>query len=391
MTLAARRVLAAMIAILGLTLTVLYVSTGLAPKIVEARTGEFRLPSVDGGKINIATDIDTGTLRQAVRAAPISQPVFNAAMVAAIAKNPQADRRSWMKALRSLGWRDTVAQQNLIADAIIRQDVGTLVASADSLLRRNTVILEATQVMNLAEAYPETWPQVFALLKDRVDWRYAYLERAGSMTVPAVLDGRAKTLTALMRAGDRLEGQEVRPFVFALVNAGRIAEADRLWRAYTNDNSNLIHDSQFRQALALGSSPATPHPFLWSLGSGYGYSVGIDPNGLGSAVVTLQWDGRGVPVFLSQMTSAKPGRLRLRIKVEGDQKAFGERIGARLRCDDLLTPLLPVPRPGATDLVLETEKASPCEFPTIQIFGIVQPTTREFDGALSGLILSSIS
>ncbi len=361
---------------------------GVAPAKIVSSGSQFTLPTAADASVDVPRSIDEGTLAQAIYAEPLNQTIFNAAMVSAVARNPALDLKPWLNVLSGLGWRDTRSLQNVIAEAVRNEDIGSLVNAADALLRMKEIEPEATQMMNLAEAYPETWPGVFKLLKENVVWRDDYLARAATMTAPAVLDGRAKTMSALQAAGVQLKPRDVKPFVVALTTAGRYEQADRLWRNYTGDRSNAVHDPHFLQALAAGPQPEMPLTFGWSLNSDIGYSADVASNGLGGATVMLQWDGRGLPVFLSQQISTGPGRHLLQVRVDGDTQAFGERIGFRLRCGETLTPFEPVRQPGRADLILATQSAVPCIFPTLEAYGRIQKSVRAFEGALSTISMA---
>lgn len=366
-----------------------YFVLGLAPVQVAAHASQFKLPIISGGRSAIPADLDTATIKRAVRIAPLEQAVFNGAMMDAVTRNPNLDLAPWLKVLIQLGWRDVTSVQNVLADAAQRQDVQALVDPADALLRQNQLVPETTQLMNLAEAYAPTWPRVFAMLRSHVGWRYSYLEQAGNITNPEVLDGRARTIRALIASGDKLAAQEVRPFVAALLVVGRVGEADRLWRGYTGDRSNLIHDPAFREVVAIGNEPISNHALQWTVADGYGFSADVAPDGLSNALVSLRWDGRGVPVFLSQITSAMPGHQLLRVRVDGDMRAFADRIGFRLWCGDVSVAFEPVANLRGTDLVLKTSAPSTCAFPTLVVSGKVQTRARAFDGALSSITMTA--
>lgn len=377
--------------LLGIVCAVLglgFIWLGIAPAQVVSVGERYRLPLATGSKISVAPGIDAGQLQKAVLAEPIDQAVVNAAMVTSLAQRPSSDPRPWLNVVASLGWRNMTAQQNIIAAAIQRDDIPSIVNSADALLRVGTLFGEATAVMNLAEAYPETWPRVITLLKSNVSWRHDYLGQASPSMLPAILDGRIRTIAALQRAGDRPDRQQVRPLVAALAAAGRLAEADSVWRDYTGDRGSALYDVRFERALAQLDQPLTPLSFDWSLNLDSGYTTDIASNGLGGAVLTVRWDGRGVPVFFSQQTSAAPGHKILRVRVDGDTQIFGERIGFRLRCGGSVAEFAPVGRPGSLDLTLATIQPVTCSFPSLEAYGRVGKSVRSFDGAITAISMN---
>jgi hypothetical protein len=380
---------AVLVGLVCLALGVNYIRLGIAPTQVVAVGEKYRLPIMRGAKVSLAPGLSDKQLRQAVRAAPLDQVVVNAAMVSSIAQAPTRDAKPWLRVVGSLGWRDPTTQQNIIAAAIQREDVPAIVNSADALLRVGALFREAAAVMNLAEADPQTWSRVFALLRSNVSWRHAYLGQASGAMLPAVLDGRIKTITMLQQNGDRPNRDQVRPLVAALSAAGRGAEADRIWRDYTGDHANLLHDVRFERALAQADQPLTPLTFDWSFDLEAGYTTDIAPTGLGGSIVSLQWDGRGIPVFFSQQTSAVPGDYTLRIRVDGDTQIFGERVGFRLRCGPETVEFVPTNRPGSVELVLQTVKSVACSLPTLEAYGRVGKNVQAFEGALTAISMSA--
>ena len=366
-----------------------FIWLGLAPMQVIAVGASYRLPLVIGGKVSVAPGIDDRKISLAVRTKPIDQAIVNAAMVTSMAQRPSMDLAPWLDVVASLGWRNTTSQQNIIAAAIQRNDVASIINSADALLRIGTLFDEAARFMNLAEAYPETWPRVLSLLKSNVSWRHAYLGQASPSMLPVVLDGRIRTIVALKSTGDRLDRQQVRPLVAALATAGRLSEANRIWRDYTGDQENALYDMRFERALAQIDQPLTPLSFDWTLNLGEGYAADIAPNGLGGSVVNMRWDGRGVPVFFSQQASIRPGYQLLRVSVDGDVASFGERVGFRLRCSDSIVEFDLGRRLDNSELTLMTVQPVTCWYPVLEAYGRVEKTERSFDGALTAISMRS--
>ncbi len=382
------RSITVLLAIVCAILCIGFIWLGLAPAQVSSVSGDYRLPLTLDGEISLAPGIEDGQIWQALRAKPLNQAVANAAMVTSMARSSAIDKAAWLGVVASLGWRNVTAQQNVIAAAIQRDDVPSIVSSTDALLRMEKLPEEATVFMNLAEAYPETWPRVLSLLKSNVSWRHSYLGQANPSMPPAFLDGRIRTVVALQNAGDRPDRQQVRPLVAALATVGRFADSSRVWRTYIGDNENVLFDVRFERALAQIDQPLTPLSFDWSLNLGAGYTSDVTSDGLGGSVLSVRWDGRGVPVFFSQQTSAAPGNYVLRARIEGDTQLFNERIGFRLRCGETLVPFESIRSSGSVELTFVTSQPVKCSFPFLEAYGRIGKSVRPFDGALIAISMS---
>lgn len=377
------------VAILMFTMLGGYIWSGVAVASVWAVRNQFRLPQVASDK-PIAPDISREVLNRALLAAPVSQPIYNAILVADAKRAPASVLKPKLAVLRKLGWRDPTSVQNMIANALVTNDLGDIAEAGDALLRQERLVSEATLLMVLLEAYPDTWRNVASRLARNVAWRYTYLERAGSLNSVEQFDGRYRTLSAMQAGGDRLKRQELAPFVSLMTEKGRIGDARKLWLAHVGAKPAVLLDPDFDAALKQSLLALPTTPFEWRFEGGVGYVADVSADGLRGARVSIQWDGRSVPVFLSQRTAAKPGRYRVAVKVEGEPAEFARRIGFRLRCGDLTAAFDKEAIMPGNVLSLAMQDDVRCEFPVLEIFGKIQEPRRAVDVAFTAVRMERV-
>jgi hypothetical protein len=110
-----------------------------------------------------------------------------------------------------------------------------------------------------------------------------------------------------------------------LIERGDLVRAVRLWRSFAGlpagPDDKAVHDGRFE------GSPA-PAPFNWSLYEG---SAGVSERSRAPAL-DVQFFGRETVDLASQMLVLRPGRYRLRFRVEGSAKGDDSRLAWRIFC-----------------------------------------------------------
>lgn len=321
---------------------------------------------------------------------PLNQNLVNAGLALKLGDLSTTERARWITVIGKMGWRSTAASQTLINEAIKAQDLRNVTVIADALLRRQKLFEETVNLMNLLEAEPTAWRGVYSRLKADVPWRVNYLQYAGNIKQPTVVEGRIRTLRALQASGDQLTRQELAPSIAMLVSAGRQKEAEEIWRANEKMPATALHDPNFRIAVGAGANTDFSFPFEWQFFSGSGFSAYPSEDGLTGATVVVQWDGRGVPVFMSQLTSATPGNHRFSFWVNGDAQKFANKIGVRFRCGNEIIRLRNSVKPNSQIVVAETITPITCEFPWVDIFGQIQDRGAAFELAFKRVMLNRI-
>ena len=345
-----------------------------------------------GSNIAVAknADVSASDIATIFAKDPLSQNLVNAGLVLKSDELSSDERAQWIAVIGKMGWRSTAAMQTLINEAMKTRDLRNLTVVADALLRRQKLFDESVVLMNLLEAEPTTWQGVYTRLKKGVPWRVSYLQHAGSIKQPAVVEGRIRTLRSLLSSGDQLTRQELAPSIAMLVSAGKLKEAEQIWRAHGRMSTAAMHDPNFRIAVGAGANTDFSFSFEWQFFSGSGFSVYPSEDGLNGATVAIQWDGRGLPVFMSQLTSATPGNYRFSFKVDGDAQKFATKVGVRFRCGNEVIRTRNAVRPKSQIVTAETITPITCEYPWVDIFGQIQDRGAAVDLAFNRVVLERI-
>jgi len=336
-------------------------------------------------------EISTAELARAIAKDPLNQSLVNAGFVLQENDLTSNERARWLAVIGKMGWRSTAAMQMLINEAVKTQDLRGVTVVADALLRRQKLFEETVILMNLLEAEPSTWQGVYTRLKSDVPWRVNYLQLSASIKQPTVIEGRIRTLRALQARGDLLTRQELAPSIAMLVSAGKLKEAAQIWQANGKMSPNALHDQNFRIAVGTGANTDFSFPFEWQFFSGPGFSTYPSEDGLNGATVAIQWDGRGLPVFMSQLTSATPGSYRFSFKVDGDSQKFATKVGVRFRCGNEVIRTRNAVRPNSQIVTAETMTPITCEFPWVDIFGQIQDRGAAVDLAFNHVMPGRIA
>ncbi len=242
--------------------------------------------------------------------------------------------------LSALGWRDSSAQLNLILRSALAGDVAPVLDRADALLRRRKLLAPANQMLAAAEAVPAVTHLVAVRLAARPPWRSDYMVASAQSATPAFLAVRAATLGRLFAMGSPPSRREIAPVLSGLTAAGQGNDAYALWSRFVGPRraGMVVNDPDFRKAGQLAAANETVLPFEWQLNADMGYGASPARDGAG---IEINWDGKGVPVFLSQAVPVRAG-LQYRLVIAGQ--------GNATRLVDLFQPTLAC---GARQLAFE--------------------------------------
>jgi len=207
--------------------------------------------------------------------------------------------------LAQLGWRYTPAQQNLMIRALLDERFGDVLDRVDALLRRQRQPALAYTVLAALEGIPQIHGEVLDKLLAEPAWRSDYLSVIGPESAPALLEARVRTIDALLKTRSGMNREEIAPSLIALNASGRGRIAHGLWVRQAGEpaDANLVHDPVFEQVAAQAGTAGPGIPFEWRLGQDLGYAAQTSSLG-----VSISWDRRGVPAFLSQTVPVRPGR-----------------------------------------------------------------------------------
>jgi len=340
-------------------------------------------------------------IRKAIAARPLDQVIANVAMVWAVkgqapqgssvvvanGKAEKARLNTWMPVVARLGWRDTAAQFNRLYVAAATGDIVTVMDVSESLLRRQRGVDQITPVLAIAETDPQISLELIARLQRKPGWRAAYLVTTNVLVRPDQRVARYKMLRELMRRGDRLGDDEVFANVTALERGALPNLGFALLKAARPGVTSPLNDPEFRRAATNSAGGVATVPYDWQLLTGEGFSTdAFIENGQSS--LEIKWNGRGVPVFARQRTSAGPGRYVLDIGIEPHTIADIAAVQFRLVCDGTVIGFR---QDGPSPTRLSTLQPVPCAYPVFEIAGEVQSSSMPRTVALHALRLRPVA
>lgn len=386
-------------------------ATGLSA--LPAPTGKAGYNSASTDPVSVAkpqlTTISDTVMRRAIVARPLDQGLVNVAMVRdiqghaarqvdgrntgqvgghVVVQGPTVNGRAtpgytvpalndarltrWMPVVGRLGWRDTPAQLNRLYVAAAAGNIATILDVSEALLRRQQLMDRITPVLAIVETDPKIGADLVRRLQSRPAWRAAYLETTDTLLRRDQLVARYGILRELMRRGDHLSKSELTANVIAL-DRGKLPDLGfSLWKTVHRDVGVPLNDPYFQRAAANSAEAATTVPYDWQLLTGEGFSTDAFVDN-GRSALEIKWNGRGVPVFVRQRTSAIAGR-RYVLEISVDRENIPNLSAAqfRLMCDDAAILLR---QEGGVPTRLVTVQPLPCAYPVLEIVGDVQSSS----------------
>lgn len=294
--------------------------------------------------------------------------------------------------LASLGWRDTASSQTLLVFSALNSDFEGAIDRIDSLLRRQKIEEQAFEALFNFEAYPEGRKAIAKRVADRVIWRERYFKTPVNLKNPARLANRVALVGQILGQGTTLRRSEIGPVINWLVASQDMGEAYRLWKALQSSKGrdDILYDSSFDVLANLDTiDDALTLPFEWKKMEGLGYEVEAIRFEKGSDV-QIRWDGRGTPVFISQVFhNTRPTRLYAVIDVNDTESEDLDQITMDLRCDQTVVEFenfrKDIKRMGRYRTM--TQDVVPCKFPKLQVMGRDQRVQRAVDVNMAALFL----
>jgi len=291
--------------------------------------------------------------------------------------------------LAQLSWRYTPAQQNLILRALVAGDAEDVMDRVDALLRRQRQPALAYTALAAMEAIPEVEETIVQKLAVQPAWRAGYLTVISPQSQPALLDARARTLAALLRTRGGMTREEMAPSLIALTASGRVEAAHRLWSMKNGERSggeNLVYDPDFKDAFAHAGGAELGIPFEWRLGRDLGYAAYAAADG-----VAINWDRRGVPIFLTQTLPLQSGRsYALLLQGEADSASLTQLLSPALLCGAEAVRFVPVVGEGEQNTASYRTGPLPddCETGVLAINGAVDSGAGPVNIRLERVVLS---
>jgi hypothetical protein len=290
-----------------------------------------------------------------------------------------------------LGWRNTSVQRSLLIRAAKDRRYDELLDRADAMLRRDVLADQALQLVFLFELNAQVRQPLVKALMNMPTWRGEFFAQAGILNNPASRLARFDTISHLLDARATLRRDEVAPLVNALDRAGDVRRAENIWVRFAKPGPKTADfDPSFQRLAKLDPDrPDLTMPFEWQLGQGTGHNSYLESTG----GVRIEWDGRGVPVFMKRrlrLNSARP--VRVSISFGTDIMAASAAIDVALVCNAsrVTTPLDKKEMAADRDAVIFTGAAPACDLPELVISGGLRDEASPADFSVRSVNVSAI-
>lgn len=364
-----RRAIAALLTAAVMLSVVWYAATASIAigTVLGARSGALlatpRLEAADR-----LDQLNDDRVRTAIAAMPLDQRLVNIGMAREAKRQGNGRTASWLAVLARLGWRDTASVQNMLYAAALTTDLPRILDLGDALLRRRQLTDQMIPVLSTVEGDAALRAIFVQRLAERPSWRGLYLTTTGHLRTRDQLIARFETIRLLQRRGARLDQAEVVPSITALDGADLSQYGFALWQSIRPNATRPLDDTGFVLASRSYATGHDPVPYQWQMMTGQGFSADASRDG-DQASLTIDWDGRGVPVFAQQRTSAGPGSYTLAVAVAPEDVGDLSAIDFRLVCDDGAVGFRQI---LADPTRYVTTGPVRCSFPLFQIAGEIQ-------------------
>lgn len=338
-------------------------------------------------------DIDQDDLKKRLYNSPLDQSALALQFQLIADDKLKAETRGrYVDAIKSTGWRASVAQQILIAEAVKKEDVKTIIERADGLMRRNNLRDELLQLLSLVEADERSSTILIDRLRHRPTWRKDFFGRVALLQSDQQLNGRIRTISQLMEQSDPINRQEIAGSSVALVRSGNHDSARDLVAqfktTYEPDDTDFA-DSKFHTLARTSSAGERSLPFEWQLGDARGLSTRVAESA-GQGVVRVGWNGRGTPVFLSRrLVLDTPSQIRVKLDVNASDLSRRNDLQLKAVCPDQTYILLRNKSESQKALHFESDGEVACSYPDLQIGGKAGLTRRRLDTDIDDITVTA--
>jgi len=219
--------------------------------------------------------------------------------------------------------------------------------------------------------------------------RLSYLPNTDILREPIQLSARYQLIDSLQRAGIELSWAELANNIRALAAAKDYDRAFALFTMARPGTSRPLADTGFLQATTDKAANADPVAFEWQTMTGEGYNASTYMQD-GDALLEIRWNGRGVPVFVRQRSTAEPGSYALQIDGTAAQLRPLSAFSFRLVCEEAAIPFRRIEsEAGLASFV--TARPVPCSYPLFEVVGAVQSSRETFDLIISSIAMTRIA
>lgn len=284
--------------------------------------------------------------------------------------------------IKKFGWRSKTAQFAIMVDAAMRENGSDVTERIDALLRQNELVDYAFTFLSLIET--NDIQRIFAvnLLSKKPTWATLYFTRPSSLATEDARLARFSTYIDLAKRNIIYKRADMGYSINALAENGQMDRAFKLWTIMkSNQPYNEPSDPLFIEARKIQSERGEMStPFDWRLWSGIGYQTTFDQS-LGLSSVRIEWDSRGVPIFITRTIRQLDGSIpELRISGPGASAIIGQALRMYVVCGDDTTEFNQTSLSEKADAaIFEAEKPVRCAFPELRIAGRPRNSTGSID------------
>lgn len=243
---------------------------------------------------------------QAIRLSPISAPAIRSVGLANVAGGDVSKGNRVMQVAVALGWHDPLTQMWAIEAAKLSNEPEKAVQRAEALFRRDLLVVPAVVQLLSASGDSGILPALARSLAQRPTWRSRFF--AASDKLPqGTSNAWLRLVTLLKRTSAPLSVDEGRPSLDALISAGQMDEAQRLW-ALLRDGDELLDNGDFE---ILDARRGVAFPSHWHVPRSNRTSVRVEipaPNSKNRALHIRSPKDR---LILRQTLMLMPGTYKL--------------------------------------------------------------------------------
>jgi hypothetical protein len=308
--------------------------------------------------------------------------------------NSRHDSGSLAGYLQRFGRRSTPAQLALVVEAAKRDDLPGVMEQIDSLLRRERQTELLFDFLQQIEMVPEGRAELVRALASAPSWAKWYLSRPQDIANKRVVDARAALLTDLRKSGSVRDRDHLAASINALHAAQRSEEAFEAWSYLEKESAkSILADPDFK--LLQRYSPDQSYlltAFDWQLHSGNGFYSSINA-GPTEPTVRIDWNGSGVPLFLSQtlkQLEQRPIILTLQSSNSPIQLARSLAIAARCPGKNDIRFVME-PRNDTRAVYYRSEETIRCAFPQLRISGKLMTSASPVELSLTSISIANSS
>lgn len=238
-------------------------------------------------------------------------------------------RGNWiMQTAAVLGWRDPLTQLWAIEAAKTSQEPEKALQRAEALFRQSLLVVPATTQLLNSETADKLIARLAQRLSTRPEWRRRFFQASGSLP-PVTAGAWIKLVEVLDSSRAPVTLDEGKPSLWALIDAGRIEEAQRLW-FLLHARDKLVSNGDFETVLDKKSAS---YPTHWDVPRRNRRLVRVEASPLNPDHRALHIRSTEQGTIIGQRLLLQPGSYRLSYRAHASTPT-ATAIQWELRCGD---------------------------------------------------------